>query len=65
MGMTFTYFAYILTTNSYKERKNSPLNQNEDPFKQLKNEEANNKETTAAKLLDDLDHITQNPNSEN
>lgn len=26
MGMTFTYFAYFLTINSYKERKNSPLN---------------------------------------
>jgi len=61
MGITFTYFAYFLTINSYKDRKNRPLNIHDDPFNQIKNEEG----TAAAILLSDQDHITQNPNSEN
>lgn len=60
MGTTFTYFAYFLTINSYKDRKNRPLNMHEDPFKQVENEEGNR-----AKLLPDQDLITQYPNSEN
>ena len=66
MGMTFIYFAYFLTINSYKELKNnSPPNVLDDPFRQLKNEEHNNQSAENANLLEDHHDFTQNSNTEN